>query len=353
MLTLGPALAAGQSTLERTPNLTGGWTGDAGQAYFHFLHRFQRTDAPARKVTSSPTFLLGYAPFSSLLAGVHYATSSTVAPSYPNEWEVFARWSPLPAAVPVEVSVQGGYNDAARSADGALDVARTFGPVRALGTVRAFSDAYGSGEGLVAAGGGALVRLGPVALGADVARVLDGSHDTAWGAALQWRIPLTPHSLSLQVSNAMTGTLQGASRGSGRTLYGFEFTIPVTLARYFGSRGGGATEAAAAAPAAPGAAPAAVAPVSGRDTVTIVIRNLSYGQRSVAVAAGTLVRWVNEDQVEHTVTHDRGAWDSGLIRAGGGVFQRVFSEPGEYPYTCTPHPFMKAVIVVKSRGGDA
>lgn len=326
---------AGQSTLERTPNLSGGWSGIPGQAYFHFLHRFNVTEAPTRKVTNSPTFLLGYAPLSGVLAGFNYASASTVAANYPNEWEVFGRLRLLSEErMPVAASVQAGYNEAAQSLDGALDLSRTFGPVRALGTVRVFSDPFG-GSSAVAAGGGAVLTVGPVALAGDFTRLLDWSQDAAWGAAVQWRIPHTPHTLSLQATNARTGTLQGASRGEGSTAYGFEFTVPITLARYFGGGGGEA---------------AVVEEASG--VVTIVIKNLAYGQQRVEVAPGTVVRWVNEDPVEHTVTEANRRFDSGMIKPGGGIYERKFTEPGEYAYSCTPHPFMKAVVVVKAGTGS-
>jgi plastocyanin len=305
------------------------------------------TDAPTRKVTNSPTFLLGYAPLTGLLAGFNYASASTVAANYPNEWEVFGRLRLLSEGrLPVSASVQAGYNEAARSVDGAVDVSRSLGPLRALGTVRVFSDAFG-GSSAVAAGGGAVLTLGPVALAGDYTRLLDWSQDAAWGAALQWRIPHTPHTLSLHATNARTGTLQGASRGEGSTAYGFEFTVPITLARYFG--GGGADAAAVTDAAAVADAPA-VAGAGG--VVTIVIKNLAYGQARVEVAPGTKVRWVNEDPVEHTVTAVNRRFDSGMIKPGGGVYERTFTEPGEYAYSCTPHPFMKAVVVVKAGTGS-
>jgi hypothetical protein len=52
--------------------------------------------------------------------------------------------------------------------------------------------------------------------------------NSVWGAGLQARIPGSPHSISFFASNATTGTLQGTSVG-GRTVWGFEFTIPVRL----------------------------------------------------------------------------------------------------------------------------
>src|SRR5439155_17942958 len=46
----------------------------------------------------------------------------------------------------------------------------------------------------------------------------------------------TPHTLSLQATNTLVNTLQGASRGTKDVRYGFEFTVPLTLRRYFGKR---------------------------------------------------------------------------------------------------------------------
>lgn len=326
-LLLCTAAAAAQSTLQRSPGLSGGWTGVPGQAHFHFLHRFQASDAPARKVSSSPTFLLAYSATDRLLLGVQYATASDVVPNYPNEWEAFARWALLPG-----LSLQGGYDVAAESVDGALDVRRSIGPLHVLGTARAFTAAYG-GDAAVALGGGAAWELGLLGLAADYVKVLSADHEGAWSAALQLRIPASPHTLSLQATNANTGTLQGSSRGSGATRYGFEFTIPVTLARYFGPR-----------------APATALRAEGRDTVTIEIRNLRYSPERIDVSPGTHVRWVNHDPLEHTVTAS-GQWDSGLIAANGGTWGHTFTAAGEYGYTCTPHPFMKGAVVVK-RGGD-
>jgi hypothetical protein len=48
--------AQGQSVLERTPNLSAGWTGTTGTVYFNFLHRFWKVDAGGQdKIVNSPT----------------------------------------------------------------------------------------------------------------------------------------------------------------------------------------------------------------------------------------------------------------------------------------------------------
>ena len=80
---LAPAAAQGQLVTDRTPNLSGGWVGDPGVAYFNFLHRFEHGDPPTRKVVNFPTFLLGYTPVRGLLLGVNYATNSDLVAGFP------------------------------------------------------------------------------------------------------------------------------------------------------------------------------------------------------------------------------------------------------------------------------
>jgi plastocyanin len=111
---------------------------------------------------------------------------------------------------------------------------------------------------------------------------------------------------------------------------GFEFTIPFTLARYFGHR------------------PKPAADTAGVSTgaTTVRIANLSFGASELRVRAGTRVRWVNDDQVQHSVVADDGGFDSGLIDPGRS-FERVFDRPGSHSYHCTPHPFMHGRVIVE------
>ncbi len=159
--------------------------------------------------------------------------------------------------------------------------------------------------------------------------------DAAWSAALQIAIPLTPHTLSLQVANTATSTIQGSSRGSDVRRYGFEFTVPITLARYFGKR-----PASAAAPNVP-----SEAGPSGR-AVNSRMRNMQFEPRTLHLAAGTTVSWRNDDQVVHTVKAGDQSWESPPIE-GGGAYRHTFAQPGTYEITCGPHPFMKQIVEVK------
>ncbi len=318
-----------QSVLERPPNLSGGWLGAGGTLQFNFVHRFGVGDAPLRKVTNSPTFLLSYQLPLPLLIGFNYATSSDIAAAFPNEWEVFARYGRS------GVALQAGYNQAAGSVDAELTAARSVGRLRLMAVGRWLSNGYHRDTTRYAVGAGATLRLHRwVAIAGDVTTLMDkrAGEKVAWGAGLQLAIPYSPHTLSLQVTNTNTATLQGASRGIDRVRGGFEFTIPFTLSRYFGRRGEAAAKGGGGAAAA--------------GATRAEMRTMTFSPKRLEIAAGSTVIWTNNDQLVHTVTADDGSWDSGAIEPGK-TWTHTFTQPGEYAFHCTPHPFMKAVVVVR------
>jgi plastocyanin len=341
--------AGAQTVLNRTPNLSGGWVGSPGVLHFNFLHRFSISSAPARKVTSTPTFLLAAGLPGRTLFGVHYATNSELSPRYPNEWEFFGRVAPFSQALgaPIDASAQAGYNLAARGFDGEAAVARRQGPVRVLAALRVLADPGPSGGADVALASGAVIRLTRyLAVSADLATLTHRAtgEKVAWGAGLNLAIPRTPHSLSLQATNVNNATLQSSSRGTGKTRYGFEFTIPLTLSRYFGA---GAPQPRPAAASPRGAEePRPDTTAGGRRTVTAAVEDFLFRPGRLEIAAGTTIVWTNDGQVVHTVSAEDGSFDSGPIEPG----QRrsiTFSRAGTFPFHCTPHPFMRGLIVVR------
>jgi plastocyanin len=352
-----PLTAAAQSLLDRPPNMQGAWVGRSGTVHFHFLHRFMSTDAPLRKVFNFPTFLLAASVPGNFLVGARYSTNSELVAQIPNEWELFARNSPLRegSGDPVTLSVHGGYNAAAQSWDGEVEVSRQIGAVRLLAAARGFSNAFDAGDARFAVAAGASVRLRDhVALAADYASLTDledEEGEASWSVGLQLGIPYTPHSLSLHASNASTTTLQGASVGGDRTRWGFEFTVPFTLSRYFGSRAG-----TTASPSAGG--------VSGSVAAEVGMNNqLRFTPDTVRIRVGETVRWTNSSDVIHTVTADPGrAFDASRVRlpdgastfdsgdmAPGEVFEYTFTVAGEYRYICVPHELtgMLGVVIVE------
>lgn len=70
-----------------------------------------------------------------------------------------------------------------------------------------------------------------------------------------------------------------------------------------------------------------------------------YSTNVLEVQVGDTVTWTNEDAMAHTVTDEGGEFDSGFLNTGES-FTHTFDEPGEYEYFCTPHPWMRARVIV-------
>jgi len=348
LLSVTASSAVAQAVLDRTPNLDDGWTVPVGVIQFNFLHRFEVSPPPARKVTNFPNFRLATGLPYGFNVDLDYATNSTVFTGIPNEYQLALRRPVLREArgAPIDLTATAGYAFAPQSVDGEVTLARRFGPVRLLGTVRGMTNGYDVQRSLWGVGSGAVIRVTNwLSLAGDVFGIVNGPDGaglgTAWGAGAQLRVPYSPHTFSIQVTNTQSASIEGASRGvSGAHMAGFEFTIPFTLSRYFGRRGtakpaaGADTTQRAAAPAAtPGA-------------TAVRIANLAFDARTVRVRAGTTVRWTNNDQLQHSVTADDGSFDSGLIDPNRS-YERVFDRPGDYAYHCTPHPFMTGHVIVE------
>ncbi len=79
---------------------------------------------------------------------------------------------------------------------------------------------------------------------------------------------------------------------------------------------------------------------------TVEIKQLKFLPDVLTVHAGDRVQWKNSDIVPHTVTAEK-AFDSGSIAVGATWTLEAPSKTGEYIYTCTFHPNMKAKLVVQ------
>lgn len=94
----------------------------------------------------------------------------------------------------------------------------------------------------------------------------------------------------------------------------------------------------------------------------VMMQNLAFEPREVAIRVGERVRWTNLEAIPipHTATSGvpgdaDGIWDSGTLFSGES-FTRTFDEPGEFVYFCRFHPFVPAmvgatVIVEAEQGG--
>jgi len=76
------------------------------------------------------------------------------------------------------------------------------------------------------------------------------------------------------------------------------------------------------------------------------ITGLAYVPSRIEIAAGTTVRWTNNDPLVHTVTATDGSFTSPQFGLDA-TYRHTFTAPGTYTYYCTLHPNMKATVVVK------
>jgi plastocyanin len=85
---------------------------------------------------------------------------------------------------------------------------------------------------------------------------------------------------------------------------------------------------------------------SGTANRNVVIFGFGFTPATLSVTVGTVVKWVNNDPVAHTVTSDHSVFNSGNLNQGD-TFSYTFNTTGIFPYHCIIHPSMTAVIVVQ------
>lgn len=79
---------------------------------------------------------------------------------------------------------------------------------------------------------------------------------------------------------------------------------------------------------------------------TVEMRGFEFQPASLTLAPGDTVVWVNRDAVPHTATGSDGTWDSGSI-ASGASWSHVVTAVDSAAYTCTFHPTMTGILVVR------
>ena len=347
---LAAAPLRGQSLLYRGPNMGGSWVPDPAVVQFNFLHRFYVAPGPSHAVVNYPSFTLAAGIAHGIAFGGKFATKSLAGTGAgaqsTNETEVFVRWRALgtEGREGFSVAITPAYNLLAKSVDGELGVDWTRGRVTLEAAARGISRELGTpGQKQVALAGGFVGRLTRyIAVSGDLGSFMAPVNGrAAWSVALNLLIPGSPHTFSLQASNAGSATMQGASRGlttfgtgSNFILYGFEFTIPLHLKRFSPWFHGSPK------PVALGASGAAIA-------AEVNMTAVKFAGDAVTISTGQAVRWTNRDPVEHTVTFDGAAEPGSPVIPPNGSYVHRFDKPGTYTYHCTPHPFMKGVVVVK------
>ncbi len=82
------------------------------------------------------------------------------------------------------------------------------------------------------------------------------------------------------------------------------------------------------------------------DGVTISIDNFTFGPNVLTVKAGATVRWVNRDDIPHTILDKQRKVFRSKVLDTDDAFSFTFKEPGTYEYFCGLHPHMTGRVIV-------
>jgi plastocyanin len=83
---------------------------------------------------------------------------------------------------------------------------------------------------------------------------------------------------------------------------------------------------------------------------SVTITDFKFTPATIDVNVGDTVTWTNDGPTAHSATADDGSFDTGILQTGESG-SATFDTAGSFSYICTPHPFMKAKVVVADSGG--
>lgn len=147
-----------------------------------------------------------------------------------------------------------------------------------------------------------------------------------------------------QVSNTTTTQSTGASNQSSASANNTAGNNTTTAA--------GNNTTTAAPTSSPSQMSGSITTVSIMAGASVPTNGKFYEPNNVENTVGSMVTWVNDDTVPHTVTSGTvensrpkpdGSFDSGIINPGNS-FPFVFDKAGEYPYYCMIHPWMTGKV---------
>ena len=91
----------------------------------------------------------------------------------------------------------------------------------------------------------------------------------------------------------------------------------------------------------------AVAAVEAQDaTKAVTIDNFTFTPPELTVAVGTTVKWVNHDDIPHSVVNKDKVFRSKALDTDDS-FSYTFASAGTFEYFCGLHPHMTGKIIVK------
>ena len=95
-----------------------------------------------------------------------------------------------------------------------------------------------------------------------------------------------------------------------------------------------------------GSVAAQQAKAASPDADTITIDNFTFTPPELTVAVGTTVKWVNHDDIPHSVVDGNKAFRSKALDTDDS-YSFTFASAGTFNYFCGLHPHMQGKIIVK------
>lgn len=88
----------------------------------------------------------------------------------------------------------------------------------------------------------------------------------------------------------------------------------------------------------------AVAAQDATDVITI--DNFTFTPKELTIAVGTTVKWVNHDDIPHTVVEKKTTFRSKALDTDDS-YSFTFTSAGTFDYFCGLHPHMVGQVIVK------
>jgi len=79
---------------------------------------------------------------------------------------------------------------------------------------------------------------------------------------------------------------------------------------------------------------------------TISIQNMTFNPNQITIKSGTNIQWVNNDNVQHQISSDNGAFQSNTLNPGDS-YNFFFAKTGIYGYHDALNPTITGTIIVQ------
>jgi plastocyanin len=87
--------------------------------------------------------------------------------------------------------------------------------------------------------------------------------------------------------------------------------------------------------------------VAAQDATNVItIDNFTFSPKELTVAVGTTVKWVNRDDIPHTIVEKKTTFRSKALDTDDS-YSYTFTSVGDFDYFCGLHPHMVGKVIVK------